>query len=396
MKSISEKVILLFIFLFLLTSCKPRYRDEQSASPIFTQLDKLNYQRDYKRLRVESSKLLQELNPQKESFYFAQIYYISSFLLEKRYGDVVLLSNKTMKTSFVKSRPEFISSYSLLRGYCYICMKEPSLASKSLMSVFSLHSNNPWANELVLNNMRASIDLLTYVGVNQNKAIEISSDFRQMLDKHDSQSSSCRGYMLKNLFILSSLTNDKSKTQINQSLYSSMIDNYNVIFLSLSKYHNRLIENDLLYENSYTSKVRYAIALILILLIVGIAAVRRFYKYHKAALLANHEEIVEKSNEVLLLKSIRTSEEERMFRQAFGDIHPYFIENLHKSFAALTRGEELLSALLLLNYSCHDIAEILGISESSVYINRHRLRKKLSMSKDADLKELINSFDRKL
>jgi AraC family chitin signaling transcriptional activator len=85
-----------------------------------------------------------------------------------------------------------------------------------------------------------------------------------------------------------------------------------------------------------------------------------------------------------------------MFRQAFGDIHPYFIENLHKSFASLTRGEELLSALLLLNYSCHDIAEILGISESSVYINRHRLRKKLSMSKDADLKELINSFDRKL
>jgi len=157
-----------------------------------------------------------------------------------------------------------------------------------------------------------------------------------------------------------------------------------------------LIENDLLYENSYTSKVRYVMALILIILIVGIAAVRRFYKYHKAALLANHEEIVEKSNEVLLLKSIRTSEEERMFRQAFGDIHPYFIENLHKSFAALTRGEELLSALLLLNYSCHDIAEILGISESSVYINRHRLRKKLSMSKDADLKELINSFDRKL
>jgi tetratricopeptide (TPR) repeat protein len=80
------------------------------------------------------------------------------------------------------------------------------------------------------------------------------------------------------------------------------------------------------------------------------------------------------------------------FRLSFEEVYPNFMARLHKEFPNITENDGKLCAFLLLEMKTREIADITGISESSVSKNRNRLRKKLHLEKAADISRFLKTF----
>ncbi|MEN0050964.1 MAG: hypothetical protein AAF806_28120 [Bacteroidota bacterium] len=79
----------------------------------------------------------------------------------------------------------------------------------------------------------------------------------------------------------------------------------------------------------------------------------------------------------------------KVFEARFVDVNKDFYKRLKKQFPNLTQNDQKLCALVKLDFSSKDIASLLGISVESVHTTRYRLRKKLKLSRDINLKEFI-------
>jgi tetratricopeptide (TPR) repeat protein len=101
----------------------------------------------------------------------------------------------------------------------------------------------------------------------------------------------------------------------------------------------------------------------------------------------------DKSNN-LLLKSIdkRSSSLWDNFNKRFTDQNVGFYERLQKRVPNLSSSNLKLCALIKLNFSGKEMAYLLGISLGSVHVARHRLRKKMNMSRSDNLMSFINSI----
>lgn len=86
---------------------------------------------------------------------------------------------------------------------------------------------------------------------------------------------------------------------------------------------------------------------------------------------------------------ILTAEDWRKFRQLFDSRFPHFCTNLLIRFPKLTAAETRLLLLVKIGFDAFEISNILGITSSSVYTARYRLRKKLGLSEDGDLEKFI-------
>jgi tetratricopeptide (TPR) repeat protein len=73
------------------------------------------------------------------------------------------------------------------------------------------------------------------------------------------------------------------------------------------------------------------------------------------------------------------------FKLAFEQVHGDFFTKLQALFPDLTSGDIRLCALLRLNLSSKDTAAIMGISQDSLRVNRHRLRKKMNIEQGDNL-----------
>jgi AmiR/NasT family two-component response regulator len=73
----------------------------------------------------------------------------------------------------------------------------------------------------------------------------------------------------------------------------------------------------------------------------------------------------------------------------FEKIYPGFFDRLRKKFPHLTPNDHKLSALLRMNLSTKEIAQILKITAPSTEISRIRLRKKLGLPKNTNLTQFI-------
>lgn len=78
-------------------------------------------------------------------------------------------------------------------------------------------------------------------------------------------------------------------------------------------------------------------------------------------------------------------EEWEHFDQNFQKVHPQFYKQLVERYPDLTSAEIRLCALIHLNFDASEIAKILGISQESLRVYRHRLRKKMNIGKGASL-----------
>ena len=80
------------------------------------------------------------------------------------------------------------------------------------------------------------------------------------------------------------------------------------------------------------------------------------------------------------------------FKMYFEKVHSSFFENMKRHFPDLTQSDMKLCALISLNLSMKEMAELLGISPESVKMARHRLRKKLDIATDENLVDFLAGF----
>ena len=80
------------------------------------------------------------------------------------------------------------------------------------------------------------------------------------------------------------------------------------------------------------------------------------------------------------------------FRLRFEEVHPSFFKLLKKQFSDLTSGELKLCALLQLNLTTKEIANINNITTAAVDKSRNRLRKKLGLAPEESLNNFLSNF----
>ena len=82
------------------------------------------------------------------------------------------------------------------------------------------------------------------------------------------------------------------------------------------------------------------------------------------------------------------------FKMYFEKVSSSFFDNIKQHFPDLSQSDLKLCALISLNLSMKEMAELLGISPESVKMARHRLRKKLDIASDENLSDFLASFKR--
>ncbi len=80
------------------------------------------------------------------------------------------------------------------------------------------------------------------------------------------------------------------------------------------------------------------------------------------------------------------------FQFSFEQVYPNFMGRLRQKFRNLTKNDGKLCAFLLMEMKTREIADITGISESSVSKSRNRLRKKLNLDKGEDISQFLKRF----
>ncbi len=91
----------------------------------------------------------------------------------------------------------------------------------------------------------------------------------------------------------------------------------------------------------------------------------------------------------VISKSTRIDKEWESFKLRFDNLHQGFFDGLTKVNPSLTTYELNLCALIKLNLSTAELANILGISSSSVKMARYRLKKKLDIPSENSLTQFI-------
>lgn len=79
--------------------------------------------------------------------------------------------------------------------------------------------------------------------------------------------------------------------------------------------------------------------------------------------------------------------------EKFKQINPFFIDNLSAKFPDLTNGELEFCALVKMNLSYKEIANLLKINHQSVFMKKYRITKKLNIAEDDDFIHLIRSIE---
>ena len=164
------------------------------------------------------------------------------------------------------------------------------------------------------------------------------------------------------------------------------------------------------------------IAIVVSLIIVCVIVVLYFYqkKQHKAEIKRADDKLsdmVEKLNQTNAEKDMMSQEideimndkdnrqefetltpstlqknGESKFRQRFELLYPLFLPRLRERVPSITRREELLSMLIVLNQDNKEIAELLAIAPRSVLMLRHRFRQKIGMTTDNSLENFIEEI----
>jgi tetratricopeptide (TPR) repeat protein len=80
------------------------------------------------------------------------------------------------------------------------------------------------------------------------------------------------------------------------------------------------------------------------------------------------------------------------FKMHFEKVHPQFFRRLEETFPRLTPKDTRLCAYLVLDLSAKEIAQIFNISPESVRKQKQRLKEKLDLEQDDDIRSLLKGF----
>lgn len=94
-----------------------------------------------------------------------------------------------------------------------------------------------------------------------------------------------------------------------------------------------------------------------------------------------------------IASSTNQQQDWEVFRLRFENTRPAFFKSLRAHYPDLSSTEIKLCALILLDYSSREIANLLYINHSSVNTARYRIRKKMHLDANEDLKEALLKLD---
>ena len=90
--------------------------------------------------------------------------------------------------------------------------------------------------------------------------------------------------------------------------------------------------------------------------------------------------------------SILTEQDWLLFKQSFERSYPGYLYRLREQYPDMSNAEERLFILLKLNYTRQELAAVLGVSDSTVKKGRLRLRKRLGLSSEESLEQVVQGF----
>ena len=99
-------------------------------------------------------------------------------------------------------------------------------------------------------------------------------------------------------------------------------------------------------------------------------------------------EIIQKLKQSIIL----TDEDWVRFRRLFDNVHRDFIYKVRLRYGGLTDGDIRLITLLKLELTGKEMASMLGISTEAVRKSKQRLRKKLDISSDSELVQILRDI----
>jgi len=94
----------------------------------------------------------------------------------------------------------------------------------------------------------------------------------------------------------------------------------------------------------------------------------------------------------LIEGGVEDEHEWEIFEQLYNEAHGNFFKRLKETYPQLTPSDLRLCAYLRMNLSSKEIAPLLNISVRGVEERRYRLRKRLDLSTETNLTELIMTF----
>ena len=96
--------------------------------------------------------------------------------------------------------------------------------------------------------------------------------------------------------------------------------------------------------------------------------------------------------ESLLQYTLLTEEAWHRFKKEFATVYPCFFTSLYQKLSPCSHAEERLACLLFLQLNNRQISTTLGISPASVSRACHRLRTRLQLGSDGELKQYISNL----
>ena len=80
------------------------------------------------------------------------------------------------------------------------------------------------------------------------------------------------------------------------------------------------------------------------------------------------------------------------FRKQFDHVHPNFVKRIEKKYPVLTQNDLRHCAYIRMRLSTKEIAELMNVNPTSVQIARVRLKKKMALPEDIDLRAHIINY----
>jgi tetratricopeptide (TPR) repeat protein len=149
------------------------------------------------------------------------------------------------------------------------------------------------------------------------------------------------------------------------------------------KMSQQLLDNASLQLNNYLESIREKNQLIENFQ----AEIKQLHEhpYESFTIAREREEMAEKLKHYTILTDDHWNE----FRHLFEKVHVGFFDILKEIYPSLTQSEIRLLALVKLNLSRKEMAEMLGISPDSIKKTRQRIRKKIELPEEMDLEEMV-------
>ncbi len=95
---------------------------------------------------------------------------------------------------------------------------------------------------------------------------------------------------------------------------------------------------------------------------------------------------------MIIKDNLNLDKDWEQFKLHFDEVHPDFFEALKRRYPSLTDTDLKHCAYMRIGFSTKEIARLLNVTPRSVQVSRYRMKKKMSLPEEVDLREVIKTI----